>query len=210
MKHRFFKYNKPYDLNLQTSFKNLFNGIGKILNLIVGISRKNLNEERSNKINELIDSDFTKRLVIKLNEDDNKFDYSILFPSKISKLSELQSNFDEKWRNESLVYEQLMFDQQIPEGEIKRKLSNLRNEKLFERISDVLVDDIEAKLEIINVLKAHLIYKKQEQKSIIEIDKEKEKLNNLIKSDSYIRSHTSEWFNNSLESELKPIREEKK
>ena len=52
MKHRFFKYNKPYDLNLQTSFKNLFNGIGKILNLIVGISRKNLNEERSNKINE--------------------------------------------------------------------------------------------------------------------------------------------------------------
>ena len=97
MKHRFFNYNKPYDLNLQTSFKNLFNGIGKILNLIVGISRKNLNEERSNKINELIDSDFTKRLVIKLNEDDNKFDYSILFPSKISKLSELQSNFDEKW-----------------------------------------------------------------------------------------------------------------
>ena len=204
-KYRIISSGNYFDLSFQTSISMIFKGIGQILNLIVGISRKNLNNSRISKIEELINREHTKQLVIKLKENNNNFDYSIIFPQKKKDFEIIQSEFEKKWITDSLLHEQEMFDKQIPESEIRKKLIKLKNEKLFTHLSVALQNDEIAKIELLNALRALLIYHKLNSKFEATCDEERKKLHSQIRSSFYIRSRESEWFMNRMDSEFEPI-----
>ena len=203
-KNRFISSTNYFDLSFQTSISKIFMGIGKILNLIVGISRKNLNQNRIDKLEDFINQEHTKQLVLKLNEN-SIFNYSILFPSKTHNMDKIQSEFEKKWETESLLHEQEMFDKMIPESEIKKKLIKLKNEKLFSHLSEAFLNDEYAKKELLNALRAHLIYKRLNSKFEDACEDERKKLNSQIKSLCYIRSRTEEWLRNHRNSQIDPI-----
>jgi hypothetical protein len=205
LKYRFKKSYKPFDLSFQRSFLQIFKGIGQILNNLVGISCKTISSRYEMSINNYILSDSTKKLAIKLEENQNVYDYSIHFSPKKNLLNIIQTSFDSEWNNKEIVYEQEMFEQQMSQNEIKAKLAKIKNKEFLERIQKGLENDPQSLNEIINAIKAEYKYNKYLAKYNLKISKEKEILLKKINEENQIFSKNYEWRENTVAEQLQPI-----
>ncbi len=203
IKDRFLS-SSSFDLSLSSSFYELFKGFWSILNLIIGTPKLELNDQYTLKISQLISKDYAKRIAIRLEENQNIHDYSILFHPKLTKINSIQESFDEEWHKEEIILEQDLFNQLLPESEIKRRLVQLKNERLLEKLQLEFPNDPNALKEVINAIQAFKKYKKCEIYYNKQLEEEKNKLRENIKIQNYIRSYNIQWLNSRIEEEIRP------
>ena len=190
---------KPHESSLFGSFKKLYYVVKAAVGLFIGVPDRYL-DNGEEKIKSQLFYDLWESYL-----NNPKFDVKFYNDETKNRLNLFINEFNIFWDKQVIESEQKYIDQNLSKQEVQDKLYQEKYQRIVSKMSD---SNEHYKALFLEFLQSLIIIEKIESKSNEDINAAQIRVTNKVENDYYIRSKSARFLNDTVEAEMKVIREE--